>query len=152
MIDIKALAADYDCRREVQEVLGAPKLKTAKSWAWCCPFHNESTPSFHVYDDHYYCYGCETHGDTLDWWAWTRNVPVAEIIRENTLKPLSPEERQRVATRQAEQAAKELEESIERAKKALEELKEAKAWIRYHENLTVETRLLWQKRGIPDGW
>jgi CHC2 zinc finger len=32
-----------------------------------CPLHKEKTPSFHVYpDNHYYCYGCEAHGDVTD--------------------------------------------------------------------------------------
>ncbi len=31
----------------------------------CCPFHEENTPSFYVYDDHYHCYGCGAHGDAI---------------------------------------------------------------------------------------
>ena len=33
-----------------------------------CPFHNEKSPSFHVYDDgepHYHCFGCGAHGDVI---------------------------------------------------------------------------------------
>ena len=31
-----------------------------------CPFHDEKTPSFHVYaDGHYHCFGCGAHGTTL---------------------------------------------------------------------------------------
>lgn len=29
----------------------------------CCPFHQEDTPSFKVYSDHYHCYGCLDSGD-----------------------------------------------------------------------------------------
>lgn len=32
----------------------------------CCPFHDERTPSFKVYEDHYHCYGCDEHGDHID--------------------------------------------------------------------------------------
>ena len=32
-----------------------------------CPFHADDTPSLHVYDDHYYCFGCGAHGNHLDW-------------------------------------------------------------------------------------
>lgn len=30
-----------------------------------CPFHEEKTPSFYVYPDHYHCYGCHAHGDVI---------------------------------------------------------------------------------------
>jgi CHC2 zinc finger/Toprim domain len=33
----------------------------------CCPFHDDSTPSLQVYDDHFHCYGCGAHGDLIDW-------------------------------------------------------------------------------------
>ena len=32
-----------------------------------CPFHDDSTPSLHVYADHWHCYGCGAHGDFVDW-------------------------------------------------------------------------------------
>jgi hypothetical protein len=33
----------------------------------CCPFHADSTPSLHVYPDHFHCFGCGAHGDHVDW-------------------------------------------------------------------------------------
>jgi DNA polymerase I-like protein with 3'-5' exonuclease and polymerase domains len=33
----------------------------------CCPFHEDDTPSLHVYRDHYHCFGCGAHGGHLDW-------------------------------------------------------------------------------------
>jgi DNA polymerase I-like protein with 3'-5' exonuclease and polymerase domains len=33
----------------------------------CCPFHDERTPSCHIYDDHFYCFGCNARGDAVDW-------------------------------------------------------------------------------------
>ena len=33
----------------------------------CCPFHPEKTPSFHIYDDHFHCYGCQKHGDAIEY-------------------------------------------------------------------------------------
>ena len=32
-----------------------------------CPFHEEKTPSFHVFQSRYYCFGCHTHGDAITW-------------------------------------------------------------------------------------
>ena len=30
-----------------------------------CPFHREHTPSCKLYTDHYYCFGCQAHGDVI---------------------------------------------------------------------------------------
>lgn len=153
MIDIKAIAEDYDCRREVADVLGPPKQRNTQSWVWNCPFHDDSTPSFHVYEDHYHCYGgCGAHGDVLDFWAWSRNMTLAEIIRENTIRPLTPQEKLKITTRRAEEAAHQLEEDIKRAQEALAELRTAQNWMHYYDALTVQTRALWSARGIPDDW
>jgi DNA polymerase len=32
-----------------------------------CPFHDDSTPSLQIYDDHFHCFGCGAHGDHFDW-------------------------------------------------------------------------------------
>lgn len=33
----------------------------------CCPFHDEKTPSFKVYEDGtYHCFGCGAHGNVID--------------------------------------------------------------------------------------
>jgi DNA primase len=39
--------------------------RSGKSWKGCCPFHNEKSPSFYVYDDGYHCFGCGAHGDAI---------------------------------------------------------------------------------------
>ena len=40
-------------------------LRNGRQWKGCCPFHNEKTPSFYVYDDHFHCFGCGAHGDAI---------------------------------------------------------------------------------------
>jgi DNA polymerase I-like protein with 3'-5' exonuclease and polymerase domains len=32
-----------------------------------CPYHDDDTPSLHVYSDHFHCFGCGAHGGHLDW-------------------------------------------------------------------------------------
>jgi len=32
-----------------------------------CRFHDDSEPSLKIYADHFYCFGCEAHGDHVDW-------------------------------------------------------------------------------------
>ncbi|MBV9749442.1 MAG: DNA primase, partial [Acetobacteraceae bacterium] len=39
--------------------------RSGRNWKGCCPFHNEKTPSFYVYDDGYHCFGCGAHGDAV---------------------------------------------------------------------------------------
>ncbi len=44
------------------------RVKLARSgrhWKGCCPFHNEKSPSFYVYEDGYHCFGCGEHGDAV---------------------------------------------------------------------------------------
>lgn len=31
-----------------------------------CPFHNDRNPSLFVADDHYHCFACGEHGDSID--------------------------------------------------------------------------------------
>ncbi|HTZ70304.1 MAG TPA: CHC2 zinc finger domain-containing protein, partial [Acetobacteraceae bacterium] len=39
--------------------------RSGRNWKGCCPFHNEKTPSFYVYDNGYHCFGCGAHGDAI---------------------------------------------------------------------------------------
>lgn len=32
----------------------------------CCPFHDDKTPSMKLYDDHFYCFGCQKSGDVIN--------------------------------------------------------------------------------------
>jgi DNA polymerase I-like protein with 3'-5' exonuclease and polymerase domains len=32
-----------------------------------CPFHDDSTPSCHIYADHFHCFACSAHGDHITW-------------------------------------------------------------------------------------
>jgi DNA primase len=48
----------------------------------CCPFHNEKSPSFHVYPDgHYYCYGCKENGDAITFVRKTREMSFVETLK-----------------------------------------------------------------------
>ena len=48
--------------REAAKLYG---LKLNRSDMALCPFHAERTPSFKVYRDHFYCFGCQAHGDVI---------------------------------------------------------------------------------------
>jgi len=46
-----------------------------------CPFHNERSPSFHVYEDSYYCFGCSEHGDSITFVAKLEDLKPLEAAR-----------------------------------------------------------------------
>ncbi len=56
-------------RTDLVELIGQRvKLKkSGRSYSGCCPFHQEKTPSFHVYRDkgYYHCFGCQANGNAI---------------------------------------------------------------------------------------
>jgi len=50
-------------RVSMQDVAKFYGLQMNRSGMACCPFHEDSTPSLKVYDDHFYCFGCGETGD-----------------------------------------------------------------------------------------
>ncbi|NJR20287.1 MAG: hypothetical protein HC777_01570 [Hyphomonadaceae bacterium] len=59
------------------------KSNVARGDMWaCCPFHNETTPSFHADDGKgtYHCFGCGVHGNALDFVMAIDNVPFPEAV------------------------------------------------------------------------
>lgn len=51
-----------------------------------CPFHNESGPSFTVYLDQnrFYCFGCSSGGDAIDFVSKTKNCNFIEAVKSMT--------------------------------------------------------------------
>jgi hypothetical protein len=45
-----------------------------------CPFHDDHTPSCHIYPDHYYCYVCGAHGDAISWLMQVDGYSYAEAL------------------------------------------------------------------------
>ena len=54
--------------------------RAGRNWTGCCPFHNEKTPSFHVYDDHFHCFGCGEHGDAIAFQMKTSGASFPEAV------------------------------------------------------------------------
>lgn len=46
-----------------------------------CPFHDEKTPSFHVYEDGFKCYGCQEYGDNIAFVSKLEAVAPLEAAR-----------------------------------------------------------------------
>ena len=56
--------------------------KTSRGYMGLCPFHNEKTPSFHVYSDtqSYYCFSCHEAGDIFTFIMKTENLNFREAL------------------------------------------------------------------------
>ena len=49
---------------------------------WCsCPFHGERTPSFHLYNQRFTCFGCGASGDVIDLVAELLNTGPLEAVK-----------------------------------------------------------------------
>ncbi|QCI18051.1 DNA primase [Buchnera aphidicola (Aphis nasturtii)] len=61
--------------------------KIGKNYQTNCPFHNDKTPSFTVsYEKQfYYCFGCNTHGNVIDFLINYENLNFLESIEELSL-------------------------------------------------------------------
>ena len=77
--------------RYVEELSGLPVPRTRKV---PCPFHDDDTPSLHVYDDPsrgWYCFGCRRGGSIYDfaallWNMRTRGAEFSELRRRLDLR------------------------------------------------------------------
>ena len=48
--------------------------KAGHQFVGLCPFHQEKTPSFYIFSDHYHCFGCGSHGTAIGYVMRTRNL------------------------------------------------------------------------------
>lgn len=58
-----------------------------------CRFHDEVTPSLHIYPDHYYCFGCGACGDHVKWLMQVEGLDYGEALHvlENWDGPVVPQ-------------------------------------------------------------
>ncbi len=54
--------------------------RSGRNWKACCPFHNEKSPSFYIYDDHYHCFGCGAHGDAVSFVMQSEGAGFMEAV------------------------------------------------------------------------
>ena len=47
----------------------------------CCPFHEENTPSFFVFDNNYHCFGCGAHGDVISFVREKQGLGFIDALR-----------------------------------------------------------------------
>lgn len=70
---------------DIADIIGERvKLRPAsRGYSGLCPFHDERTPSFHVYTDtqSYYCFGCHEAGDIFTFLMKTENLSFPEALK-----------------------------------------------------------------------
>lgn len=54
--------------------------RSGRNWKGCCPFHNEKSPSFYVYEDGYHCFGCGAHGDAVGFVMQSQGLQFREAV------------------------------------------------------------------------
>lgn len=54
--------------------------RAGRNWQGLCPFHNEKTPSFHVYDNGFHCFGCGASGDAISFVMQTQGLDFMEAV------------------------------------------------------------------------
>ena len=81
-VDLRELKARVSLG-DVVEAAGVRLLGRGRVRQGVCPFHEESAPSFTVYEDssRFYCFGCGSGGDVLDFVQRTEGLTLPEAIR-----------------------------------------------------------------------
>lgn len=109
--------------------------KRGRDYLGLCPFHNEKTPSFHVYDDHYHCFGCGAHGDAIEFLKAKSGLSFPEAIEQLAGEAGLAVPQQRPEDRQRDQQAASLSSALEECAKWFQAQfqaavgREAKAYI-----------------------
>jgi len=67
--------------KEIIEKSGVKLRKIGRRWLGLCPFHPEKNPSFHVYKDHFHCYGCGAHGDVFTFIQLKEGLDFKETLK-----------------------------------------------------------------------
>ena len=78
---------DIKARLDILEVVGqrVPLQRSGRSYKGNCPFHQERTPSFHVFPDRqsWRCFGaCATGGDAISFVMRAENLEFGDAIRQ----------------------------------------------------------------------
>jgi len=69
-------------RLDVPAVIGkrVKLIRRGRQFLGLCPFHGEKTPSFHVWHDHFHCFGCGAHGSLIDFVMQADGVGFREAV------------------------------------------------------------------------
>ena len=154
MFDLEQIKANHPLSEICEKELGQP-TRTGDKLFWCCPFHDESSPSFMVdKNERYHCFGCGESGDLFDFFEKVYHMDLKETIEHFGGEPLTPEITLERTVERAKRQQERLDQEIKEAERALVELREAQAWAGYHTNLLdhEEIQRIWEEQGLPFDW
>ena len=81
----EAFLQELKARSDITDVASSyVSLKRAgRNMVGLCPFHNEKTPSFHIYPENgsFYCFGCGAGGDVITFVRRIENLDYMEAVR-----------------------------------------------------------------------
>jgi hypothetical protein len=68
----------------IQELYSGELRRIGNRLTGLCPFHEEHTPSFSVFEDnnHFKCFGCGEQGDSIDFLMKLNNIPFRQAMNE----------------------------------------------------------------------
>ena len=73
-------------RTDIVDLIGQRvKLKkSGRTYSGCCPFHQEKSPSFHVYRDkqYFHCFGCQANGNAIRFLMDIDNRNFIEVMKD----------------------------------------------------------------------
>ena len=67
----------------IERLVGGHPRRSGRNLMCLCPFHEERTPSFHIYVEQntYHCFGCGANGDSIRFVMEKENLPFVEAVR-----------------------------------------------------------------------
>ena len=67
----------------LENLVNVKLRRSAGNFVGCCPFHSERTPSFTIFtqNNHFYCFGCNEQGDTIDFVQKTNNLSFRDAVK-----------------------------------------------------------------------
>lgn len=69
----------------IEKVIGeyVPLRRSGRDYVCRCPFHNDKTPSLHIYTDSqsYHCYGCQNGGDVITFIEEKENLGFMDAVQ-----------------------------------------------------------------------
>ena len=60
-------------------------VRIGRNGMCCCPFHSDKTPSMKINETYYYCFGCHSTGDVIDFTARLFNLSPLDAARKLAL-------------------------------------------------------------------